>query len=533
MSRSKAKRLIEAAGQGVTVDQSTGQMAELLGAVGLLKAAAPPVQGPDPSFASELKTSLVARYEDLVAGPEERPLPQDEAHPRGAGRRAWVAIPSAAAAVALIVLLSFVVMKAVSVAPIVATLKTDVGRAVVIEHGGKRHTVGRSSPVRTGDTVDVGGGSRASIEFRNGNLARLEAGTRVKVDRYGEKAVALAQKSGKVYSRVVKGASYSVEHGGVTVSTVGTAFDVEAAGRGLKALVFEGTVQVRWKGSRTVRVRAGYQAVVTFRNGKFKVEVKKIDFAALDFSWLAFNRDLDAKAGEDPGKLDALPPSPPEGTLPPENPGQPSQTTPVTPPGSTPGTVPGPQPTTPSGKSSVSMGIAGAGPPVVIEWSATNVGGATAALVLRAAGTTSPSFPGSAVIGEFGPGPSGSCEDTTVQQGRSYTYAIAYLSGGSLMAMSNSATVEVPAPKPDMQIDLGGDMSGDGMNLKWGSSGSVPDSWQVWRSEGGGAQMVAELPGGSAGGSFTDRVDPKMSYSWRIVGVVGGITFSSNSVSYP
>ena len=262
------------------------------------------------------------------------------------------------------------------------------------------------------------------------NIARLEAGTEVEVAAYGAKSVALEEKTGKVYSQVVKGSKYSVTHNTVTVAAVGTDFDVEAQGKGLIAPVFAGQVTVSWPHGRRVKVKAGFEAIVTAKDGGFEVRVVPIDLGTLDFSWLAFNRDMDKKEGQAPAALNPLPATPPEGTTPPATPGK---TTPTTPTPATQPTTPTPQP---QGQTTVSLSLASVGPPVSIAWSATNYAGADGAAVLRTDGGA-PSYPANA-IANVSPGGNGSYSDTAVRRGASYAYAVAYLSGGHVMAVSNT-----------------------------------------------------------------------------------------------
>jgi hypothetical protein len=156
--------------------------------------------------------------------------------------------------------------------------------------------------------------------------------------------------------------------------------------------------------------------------------------------------------------------------------------------------------------------------------------------VLKVEGRSSPSYPAN-VIAKFGPGPSGAFDDPNVERGGVYTYRVTYASAGTVLATSAPVTVEVPPPEPpppSLEIHLSGTMSASAMDLKWGSSGAVPDRWQVMRSEGGREYVLHELPGGSAGGYYTDhKVDPQNSYKWRVVGIVGDKAFSSNTVSCP
>ncbi|MHB8894682.1 MAG: FecR domain-containing protein, partial [Candidatus Geothermincolia bacterium] len=383
--RRKAQKFIEAADQGLQPSGASGELAALLGAVELLRESAPPARKPDPAFASALRTNLVARYDELAGAEEKTAAPAARSR---ALRWAWVAAPAIAAAAALVLVLILGVFKTPA-PPAVATLKVSTGKAVVVDSNGKSRTVTRTSDIARGQSIRVGGRSRAALTFKNKNIARLEAGTSLKIDGYGTRSVSLALGTGKVYNRVVSGTSYRVVHAGISVRAAGTAFDVEAAGRGLLANVFEGAVKVSWTGSQVYDVGQGAQAIVTSTAGGLTAEVRPIDLATLDFSWLAYNRDLDLQAGFPLGILENLAPTPPQGVQPPAlapAPGQTAPTTPQTSPATTPGSTPVTQPTTPQGQPSASMSLGGVGPPVTLSWTGTNVGAADSVVVMRSPG---------------------------------------------------------------------------------------------------------------------------------------------------
>jgi ferric-dicitrate binding protein FerR (iron transport regulator) len=477
MSRRKAKQFIEAAGSGLPPARAPRDMADLLGAAELLKQSATATEAPDPQFEASLKTNLMARYNELVAG-EKAPAKPSRAWSR------WTlwAIPAVAAAAALIISLVLVVSTSVG-NPTIASLKVYVGKAVVIEASGSRHTVTGSRDIHEKDTVKVDGGSRAAINFKNKNIARLEAGTEVNVADYSAQTVALVEKSGKVYSRVIKGTNYTVQHGAVDVHAVGTAFDVDVAGKGLNAPVFQGTAEVSWPGSgNPFKVEQGTQAAVIFKNGGYDIQVAPFDVASLDFSWLAFNRDLDKNSGFPLGVLEDLGAPPSQGTQPPSTvPGQPAPSTPGGPVPTTPG-APGStpaSPTTPQEQPSAVLSVIEAGPPVNVQWSGTNVSSADTVYLLRATGTGSPAYPRD-VIAKFGVNGASSYRDSNVQAPGTYTYSVVYAAGGAVLATSNAATVNLLPPPVSLNVSPSGYPVTGGMQLKW-SSDDVADSWVVLR----------------------------------------------------
>lgn len=522
MSRHDAVKLIEAAEAGLAPAEAPGELAVLLEAVEILKAAAPAPEPPDAEFASALKADLVARYDDLpaVEGPEAGASP-------GASGRRWLtfALPAAAAAAALVITLVLVVLRPAG-QPVVATLEVDAGRAYVTTSDGKRTTVRGQRELRLSEEVVVGGGSRATVDFKNRNVARLEAGTEVRVEGYGDNAVSVLVNGGKIYNRVVRGTSYTVEHEGVTVSATGTAFDVEPVGRGLNAVVYEGSVQVTLPKRRPVKVNSGYQAIVTYADGSFHIKVVRYRLSTLDFSWLAFNRDLDKIAGLDLGALNALSPTPPQGVEPPQTP---APTDPA-PTGPAPSTTPEPAPQTepaPPGEPSAQLQVSQAGPPVSLQWSGTNVQAADAVVIVR--------DPGGA-IATFGAKEAYSFDDASVQPGSTYSYRVQYMSAGRLLVESNPASVTVPIPEPPpIDVNLGGYQTTDGMQLKWSGS-RPPDEWVVLRTRQGEptypGSAIATLGGGSSGGSFFDKeATPNIQFFYRIAALSSGKVYYSNTIS--
>jgi ferric-dicitrate binding protein FerR (iron transport regulator) len=535
-AKREAHNLIEAEASGLSAEAVEGNLAKLLGAAELLKEAAPAPEKPDAAFASALREDLLSRFGELTAVAPGEPKAERTS---GAKRWAWLAAPALAAAAAVIILLVLGVFSTPA-PPSVATLRVTTGRAVVIDKNGHSRSVTASGPVAEDDTVRVAGRSRAALQFKNRNVARLEAGTVAKVDGYSSHAVTMKLDTGKIYNRVIKGTAYSVVARGVTVKATGTAFDVEYAGRVVKAFVFEGTVKVLLSlGGPSYDVGQGAVAIVTFTDGHAEIQIIPFDLGMLDFSWLAYNRDLDHRAGFPLGVLDQLAPTPPQGVTPPALPAPatsataPSgKTTPTsTPtPTPTPTSTPVTQPTTPSGKPSASLSLGVAGPPVTMSWQGSNVASATSVSVLRSPG---------GVIATLAPAASGSYTDSAVQGGNTYSYSVAFNEGDRVIATSNVVTVAVPAPAPpppSLEVSLDGSASATNMSLKWGSSGSpLPDSWVVLRSEGGSpsypSSTYAELGGGSAGGSFTDyKVDNTRVYYWRVAAVYGGRVIAYSNV---
>lgn len=534
--RRKAQNFIEAARGGAPVEGSGAELAVLLGTVQLLRESAPAPAKPTEAFSSRLRADLLSRYGELTAGKPVAPAR------KRAVRWAWVAAPALAAAAALVLILVLGVFRTPP-PPAVAVLEMSQGKATVVDADGKSRVVEDTSDIALDETIDVDSKSRAVLTFTDDNIARMEAGTSARVDGYEEGSITLELDRGKVYNRVIKNTRYRVIHSGVTTSARGTAFDVEVQGSGETINVFEGAVHVSWTGARPLEVGQGSQAVVTRAGGGVEAQVKPIDLATLDFSWLAYNRDLDRKAGFPLGILENLAPTPPQGVQPPALViPPPEQTAPTTPQGTTPvdtqpTTTPTTQPTTPVSRPSASVSLASSGPPVVISWGGANVESADSVVVFRSPGGQ---------LAVYKPGQADSFSDGNVEGGATYSYWVEYIAGGQTLAKSNAVTVTVPAPEPppppppDLSVSLDGSASASSMSLKWGSSGGpLPDTWMVLRSEGAPpsypGSVYAEVGGGSAGGSFTDyKVDGSRKYIYKVAALVRGEVIAySNAVYYP
>lgn len=527
----RARELIGAAGHG---PQQRGDVsadnARLLDAAGVLVAVAPAIAVPDALFSANLKASLLSRYDELVAAGEK------PARPKATARRlAWIALPAVSVAVAVVLALAFFVFKPAGPAA-VARLSVQNGYARVTDAGGKTSRVKGNADIHRGDIVLIPGGSRATITYKNKNITRLEAGSELEVVDYGEELVEVALARGKAYNRVIPGTSYSVNCRGLTVSAAGTAFDVDAVGPEILAPVFESQAKVSWTGAPVVVVDQGFLAKVTGGPGSYSVQVVPLNLAELDFSWLAFNRDLDRKLGFPLGVLEGLTPTPPEGNLPPD---APASSAPGAEQASQP-TQPGSQPTQPGAQPSSSLSLSDSGPPVYITWTSANVGASDTVAVLRADGAATPSYPANVLDASQGAGAT-SYHDERVVGGRTYTYRVAYLAGGNVLVYSNPTTATVPAPAPPPpppSLYLGGELAEDGMHLKWYMEGSAEvGSWAVLASQKDpnpsypGSQVATVPYSGSRGSYIFGGASSTASYYFRVAALSGGsVVFYSNVI---
>lgn len=530
----RARELVDLAGRDpLQRGEVSAGNARLLGAVEVLVAAAPAIAVPDALFSSNLKAGLLSRYDELVTAGEK------PARPRSTARRlAWIALP--AVAVAVVLALAFFIFKPAGPAA-VAGLSVQNGYARVTDTGGKTSTLKGKADIHTGDIVMMPGGSRATITYKNKNITRLEAGSELEVVDYGDKLVEVALARGKAYNRVILGTSYSVNCRGLTLSAAGTAFDVDAVGPEILAPVFESKAKVSWTGAPVVVVGQGFEAKVTGGPGSYSVQVVPLNLAELDFSWLAFNRDLDRKLGFPLGVLEGLSPTPPQGNLPPDAPAssapgaehvsQPTQ------PGSQP-TQPGSQPTQPGAQPSSTLSLSDSGPPVYVTWTAVNVGAADTVAVLRANGATTPSYPANVLDASQGAGAT-SYHDERVVEGRTYTYRVAYLASGNVLAYSNPTTATVPAPAPPPpRLFLGSELMEKGMYLKWYMEGEAGvDSWAILASQSDPdptypGSTVDRLPYSGPSGSYVfGGASSTASYYFRVAVLRGGSAiFYSNVI---
>jgi hypothetical protein len=124
----------------------------------------------------------------------------------------------------------------------------------------------------------------------------------------------------------------------------------------------------------------------------------------------------------------------------------------------------------------------------------------------------------------------------TSRVGGTYSYRIALLSNGSIVALSNRQTVSVPPP----QLNLGGNGQGTSVYISWSLSGVVHiDSWAVLRSGNNPspsfpADQYATVAYNGPSGSFSDsNASPNRDY-YRVVGLyLGRVIVKSNTVLLP
>lgn len=508
--RTAARELVRAAstapaGRGPVSEEN----ARLLRAVELLRSSAGEAPSPDPGFTARLRADLLARHGELAARGGRR---------LSLRRVAWTALPAAAAAAAVFLVLALFVFGP-SPAPPVANLTVQNGYARLAS-GGKTVRVDREAEVREGDNVSLPGGSRATLTFENESITRLEAGSSLTVERYDDVLVELALHRGRSYNRVTPGTDHSVLRKGARVRSAGTAYGVDAPEGETLAPVFHGRASVEAGGAAPVAVEQGEMGIIAQDGGGPRVQVVPIDLARLEFSWLAFNRDLDRELGLPLGVLESLGATPPEGVQPPG-----------TAPGAQPSSAPAagqsvPPPPPDEQKLSSSLSVADPGPPVRLAWSASGIQSADGVAVLRSMGDAPPTYPADVLETASGAEMS-SYSDERVEPGRSYTYRVAYLAGGAVLCYSNPATASIPVPPPPLEVRLGGEMTTSGMYLKWYTkSAEGYDAWAVLVSRGGEpsypGSLVDTVGGGQTASYLYSRMVEGQVYRFRIAALQGG-----------
>lgn len=518
--RRKAIELVEAYGGGARGrDDVSPGTARLLDAAGVLVAAAPASSTPDPLFAAKLRSSLLSRYQEPAVSPGM------SAPARSRARRAvLIVVPAAVAVAALLLGLALLVFRPSGPAA-VARLTVQEGFVRVLSEGEDLIRITDEADLGVGDRVETAPGSRATITYRNESITRLEAGSGMAIQEYDDGSVAVDLYVGKAYNRVVGDVSFSVTCRGVTSQASGTAFGLDDEEQRVLVPVFESAARVRAsEETRFTNVDQGFLGIASGSDGTAAVEVVPLDLAQLDFSWLAYNRDLDRELGFPLGVLEELEPTPPGGVVPP---GDPASSAPGEP-------KPGERPVDPQAPPSTSLTVAGSGPPVLLSWSASNVGSADSLAVLRTDGGTAPSYPANTLSA----GPSAgvtSYNDTSVEEGRTYSYRVAYLAGGTVLAYSNPVTVTVPSPAPPPPppvpptLHLGGSLSEQGMRMKWYLEGSASiDSWSVLASQKDsspaypGSQVAVVAYSGSVGSYLFSGGGQTAPYFLRVAGLSGG-----------
>ena len=189
---------------------------------------------------------------------------------------------------------------------------TDVAGADLIRNGTTTALLD-GAELHAGDEVRTAPSGRATLVL-GGSLARLDGGSDVVVVSLASDRLALDQRAGRVYHRVLvpDGGSYAVTTAGVTWTAHGTAFDLDretgASGSiSLVVLAVQHDVLVAGPGiAATIAEGRRAEVRLTGTSATPDLSTGAPTSSQLHDPWLAANAGLDETAGFDPGILVAL-----------------------------------------------------------------------------------------------------------------------------------------------------------------------------------------------------------------------------------
>jgi outer membrane biosynthesis protein TonB len=302
---------------------------------------------PSPTFAADLRARLLAGLpsaENAIAAPSARPA-LAAAATTAASAGAWagrvpvttarnddqaqrwtlasatprirwrlfdqVTAPrwTALAAAAVIVFAAFG-LSASRLAPVAPRIASAVGATV--SHDGLVRTAAAGGPLLVGDTVSVGDGGSATLQF-GASEARLAAGAVVRIGRVDAEGIGLGQLAGRVYHRVdlPTGTSYVVTTASIAWTAHGTAFDLDreplTSGRSEQVTLTAIQHAVELHGPDVDgTVGEGRRAVVILGGETPDVATTAVPGAASTDPWLIANGRLDLAQGRPLGILATL-----------------------------------------------------------------------------------------------------------------------------------------------------------------------------------------------------------------------------------
>ena len=214
----------------------------------------------------------------------------------------WTAL----AAAAVIVFAAFG-LSASRLAPVAPRIASAVGATV--SHDGLVRTAAAGGPLLVGDTVSVGDGGSATLQF-GASEARLAAGAILRIGRVDAEGIGLGQLAGRVYHRVdvPTGTSYVVTTASIAWTAHGTAFDLDreplASGHSEQVTLtaIQNAVDLRGPDVDGL-VGEGRRAVVILGGETPDVATTAVPGAALTDPWLVANGRLDLAQGRPLGIL--------------------------------------------------------------------------------------------------------------------------------------------------------------------------------------------------------------------------------------
>lgn len=174
------------------------------------------------------------------------------------------------------------------------TLAFQQGTVEVKEVGGEYAVIETDTVLRQGDSVKTGDESKAIIEIENGDIIRIGANSEITLSIISDTQIAVLQKSGSVYGRVVKDNTrvFQVINGVVVVEALGTAFDVIDGEAEVDVNVVESTVKVTTDDEEK-DVEEGKTATITKENKK--VALSDFDETKLENDWYTWNKEKDTE----------------------------------------------------------------------------------------------------------------------------------------------------------------------------------------------------------------------------------------------
>jgi ferric-dicitrate binding protein FerR (iron transport regulator) len=293
---------------------------------------------PDPAFAGGLRGRLLATYGPIaVAGPAGAvPATAVPAYAVGSHTAApstgttapravrphtawrlgsW--LPSARGlavglAAALVVALVAGATAWLVPGPIDAT--TAAATAATIVRDGEALPLAAGTTLRAGDTIRTAVDGWATLAIGDGET-RLGPGTTVVIATLGRAEVVIDQVAGRVWHRVAvpAGATYRVRTDPVTLTAVGTAFDVTRSVAGtadvVRVAAIEHVVRIAGAGLAAT-LDEGRAATIRSGEGGPDVATGPLGPADLDDPWIRANVARDVALGFDPGVVTALEPAP-------------------------------------------------------------------------------------------------------------------------------------------------------------------------------------------------------------------------------
>ena len=201
-----------------------------------------------------------------------------------------------------------------------ATLRIHVGTVEVQSGSGDFAAATDGQTVAEGDTIRTGSDGRASIDWPDGSVTRLDVDTTFRIDRLRSgsvlapsTSVEATQDTGNTYSRVTEivegGDRFSIDTPTASAAVQGTEYYVLVDGDSSTVVVTDGAVVVTGSSGEEVVVAAGETVVVNEDgsiDGPFPTPAD-----LLDDDWVRYNDECDASGGvcpadTGPGAIDRI-----------------------------------------------------------------------------------------------------------------------------------------------------------------------------------------------------------------------------------